>query len=436
MQLSRSFFITIVLLFTLTCVGTDPLSSPDSSAITMNITLPRGETTVEMQSGLAKAVSITSVTVTVTASDMDDITESLTIGSGGETATGTVEVPKGDDRTFAVECRDGSNVLQYSGSTTQDINDDAETVSITTEGHYPTASTLTITDYGATSVTLSWDRNTDPDFASYEIVRASSATDITSSSTRTSLTTISTQSTTSYVDATVSASTTYYYAVIVWDTEGMGMRSGAESVETPAAVIYQEFSDEGPWEIPDNDYIARYFTDNTFAPVNAVVDSVKYRLRVSPTGDPEDYGNFWCGDYQIYIYSSYTTTHEEDDLVYDNLGGWSDDGYDDDIDDDYDIYLNWRKSTHFNGEYANQYWGIYIVDNYLGDSGELDYIQFRIYYSAGAQSPGWKGDRTGTDGFNGDTSEGVISLRIPAGTTAGATGAGASSGISIEKVRF
>ncbi len=214
------------------CSTDDPLSSSGASTITLRINLPNGEFPHDAVTGLPKIVAITSVTVTVTAADMEDIVESLTIS--GETASGTIEVPKGKARSFSIECKDGSGILQYSGSTTQDILNDIETVTITTEGHYPSASTLTITGFNAVSVALSWTTSTDVDFASYELVRAATGADLTSSLTRESIVEITAKSTTTYIDEDVTLDSTYYYAVIVWDTEGLGRRSTAVGVQTPS----------------------------------------------------------------------------------------------------------------------------------------------------------------------------------------------------------
>ena len=361
----------------LSCTG-NPLLSRGSSAIMLSITLPRGEHFSEAGVSLSKAVTITQVTISVTGEDMDNIDEDLAISSDGQTASGTVEVPKGDARTFEVECRDGGGILQYSGSTTQDILEDAETVTITTEGHYPSASVLSVSNFGATFVSLAWSQSTDADFASYELVRAGSETSIGSSATRTSITSITSRNTTTYTDNSVNDNTTYYYAVIVWDTEGLGLRSSAQSVRTPVLDVVQEFSDTGPWVIPDNSWISRFFVDNNFAPFGSVVTNLEYRLRVHDTGDP---GTFWAGDYEIYIYSSFTTGFQLDDLVYDNLGTRTDGGFDDDAEDDSDIDLNWRTTNFFNGENPNQYWGVYVSDNILGDSGQLAYIELKIHYT-------------------------------------------------------
>lgn len=365
-----------LLLFSLACLQDNPLTSRDTSVIKLSINLPS-----DTGKSLAKAAAIISVTVTVTADDMDDIEESLDIS--GQTASGTLKVPRGEDRTFAVECRDGNGIIQYSGSATQDILKKSETVTIITEGHYPSASTLTITGITFSAVTLAWTQNTDSDFQAYDIYRSLSAgVDINSDF----ITTISGQSTVSYVDDTVSPNTTYYYRVRVTDTEDLDSWSNEVSGQTPAMVeMMQVLSALGPWLIPDNGSRSIWFNDNNFAPSDAVVANVEYRLRIDDTGSDL---NFWCGDYEIYISSSPSPDALEDTLVYDNLGSWTDGGFDDDAEDDSDIYLNWRSTSYFNGEDPNQYWGIYIVDNMSGDSGQLDYLEYRIHYLAPSSSPG------------------------------------------------
>ena len=290
MRLTRLFFVITVLLAGLACLTDNPLSGPETSSITLSINLPSGEGIPDTGTGLAKAMAITSVTVTVTADDMENIEESLDIS--GETASGTLEVPRGYDRTFTIECQDANGILQYSGSVTQDILEKSETVEITTEGHYPSASTLTITSFDAVSVALSWIENTDMDFASYELVRAGTAEDIESSSTRESIVTITSKATTTYADATVSPNTSYYYAIIVWDTEGMGMRSDAEGVLTPD--LLEISYDDGSWEDYDwgneaGDRFDMLFSSPTYP---CYIRSIKLYLRDESGFD---------GNYRVYI---------------------------------------------------------------------------------------------------------------------------------------
>jgi len=217
-------------------------------------------------------------------------------------------------------------------------------------------------------------------------VRASSAGNLVSSSTRESIVTITSKTTTTHTDNSVSHNTRYYYAIIVRDTEDMDTPSSSVSVLTLGAVaMVQNFSDAGPWAIPDLSSLDIYFLNNNFAPDDSRVTNVEYRLRIDDTGD-ENY--FWCEDYQVYLSSSVFAGVSPDNLVYDNLGGWFDNGYDDDPENDSDIYLNWRSTSYFNGENPNQYWGCIVIDTYAGDSGQLDYLELSIYYDAPSSSPG------------------------------------------------
>ena len=438
MRLSRLFFVVAILLASFSCDRDNPLFSPHSGDITLSITLPQGEARLGTINRLGKVVAITTVTITVTASDMETIEKSLSISSDGNTASGTIEVPKGDARTFAIEAKDGSGIVQYSGSTTQDILNNSETVTIITEGHYPSASSITITGFNAQAVGLSWAANADADFDAYEVVRVGPAEALTSSSTWTSIAVFTNRSTTAYTDTTVSQNNNYYYAVVVWDTEDLGWQSAAKNVTTPREFLYTD----SPLFIPDDGWAYSYYIDNSFAPSGAVVTKVEYQVRIDDTGDPT---TFWSGDYQIYISSSTAPLASPDDaLVYNNLGDWTDGGFDDDIDDDTDIWLNWRSTSYFNGESPNQYWGVYIIDNLTGDAGQMDYIDLRIYYRV---------PTAGKAVVEGQVSSGSITMtglddgvaryelrtvdkgQTTGNTRAGAGSRGAGAGVRIEKLR-
>ncbi|MFQ6674830.1 MAG: hypothetical protein ACE5LH_00650 [Fidelibacterota bacterium] len=205
----------------------------------MAMNLDREEGEFRGSPTLAKSVVVARVVLTVSASDMETIEKDLALSSDRKTASGSVEVPRGKARKFTVEAIDANGVTQYSGSTTHDIEDDVETVSITTEGHYPTPVSLSVTGVGLNSVELEWTRNSDVDFEEYELYRSTSSTvDLTS----TRVTVISQQATTSYVDGTVDLNTSYSYRMIVWDTEGLGFWSSV--VTAPAEWGYDDNSFE------------------------------------------------------------------------------------------------------------------------------------------------------------------------------------------------
>ena len=370
----RPVLISIFLLLLPTgCEVFNPLNN--SSDVVLSIKLPSKDLAGGEPASLGKVLAITRVILKVTASDMEDITATLDVA--GSTASGTVEVPKGTGRKFSVECFDASGNLQYSGETTADIDDVAIQVSITTKGHYPTGSLLSVDSFTFSEVVLSWSKNNDPDFSSYELVRAASANGLGSSSSRTRLAIYSSRDIQSYVDSTVSQNTAYFYGVIVWDTEKLGWLS------TPILVITPRFmsSTIGPIDIPDLGSNGIYFLDNSFAPSDAVVTSFIYTIRVDDAGNPD---TFWTSDYEIYLSTSESAGLVADVLVWDNLGGKTDGGDDDDTADDSDIFLFRRVTFEFNGEPANQFWGVYVFDEVGGDTGVLDFIRLEIYYSAGS----------------------------------------------------
>ena len=113
----------------------------------------------------------------------------------------------------------------------------------------------------------------------------------------------------------------------------------------------------------------------TCAPAGSYVTNVEYRLRIDDQGDPN---NFFCGDYEISIESDMGGLL----LVYDNLGLDTDGGYDDDPEDDSDIYLNWRSTSYFNGETPNQTWWVKAEDTMSSDVGQMDYFSFYVYWNS------------------------------------------------------
>jgi hypothetical protein len=98
------------------------------------------------------------------------------------------------------------------------------------------------------------------------------------------------------------------------------------------------------------------------APAEAYVTAVLYRVDVQPKGDPED---FWCRDYEIYL-SNDTHGGPVDHLcVWDNEGGKTDEGQDDDPEDDSSIFLQRLLPTAFDDEPVNQKWYVCVRDNVI-----------------------------------------------------------------------
>jgi C1A family cysteine protease len=136
-------------------------------------------------------------------------------------------------------------------------------------------------------------------------------------------------------------------------------------------------------QIPDLDnYWISMWTTETL-PTGAEVTDLQYRVRIddinSSTGED---GTFYCGDYEIYLSSEAHGAPNKYLLVYNNLGDRTDNGYDDDADDDSDIYLNMRSTSAFNGEDPAQRFCMWIEDTQSGDYGLVNYVEFDIYWEA------------------------------------------------------
>lgn len=138
--------------------------------------------------------------------------------------------------------------------------------------------------------------------------------------------------------------------------------------------------------IEDNSGSAQYYRlRNLIAPAGAWVTNLSYRLRISDEGN----GAIYCGDYELWLFSG-DVAYEN--LVYNNLGGATDGGWDDDTADDSDIYLNWRQTSYFNGQNPNQWWGVIAWDNLSGDDGKLDYIEFRVDWESPSSGDAYEPD--------------------------------------------
>ena len=84
----------------------------------------------EVNPGLPKPMNLTTITtvrVTVNGPGMSEINKNLSIS--GNQATGTLTIPKGENRHFLVEGLD-NNIVLFSGETTKTLSNDKETVII------------------------------------------------------------------------------------------------------------------------------------------------------------------------------------------------------------------------------------------------------------------------------------------------------------------
>ena len=156
-------------------------------------------------------------------------------------------------------------------------------------------------------------------------------------------------------------------------------------LEFTTGVIAEPIDDLEFWDQP--------FRTALTLPDDAYVTNVEYKTRVSYVSEPT---TFACEDYEIYLYSERLIPIGIYYNVYDNLGSLTDGGYDDDEEDDRDIYLNWRSTDYFNGDDPSGWWGARVEDNMILYSGKIDYFNYRIYWETPKPNltftnpPGWE----------------------------------------------
>ncbi len=237
--MKRIFIIIVFIsLALLSCSRKTPLSVNDgSSTVSFQILFHDNMQSLSGIRSLSKSMEITSVVVTVSASDMTTLTKEMTRSE--DTFTGTLSVPMGNSRKFQIEALDAADIVQYSGSTTQDISQAEEQVNIQLSGIYPDPVALQISGYSGSSVTLSWSASTATDFGFYRITRTTS--NISHDINDHSYTDISSQSTVTFTDENVTPGNTYYYVLWVVDTEGLGYGSSVQTVTTPTYLFKANF---------------------------------------------------------------------------------------------------------------------------------------------------------------------------------------------------
>jgi hypothetical protein len=114
-------------------------------------------------------------------------------------------------------------------------------------------------------------------------------------------------------------------------------------------------------------YPGRFWLTGESPPEDATVTRVQYAVHIAED-EYDESGDFRCSDYEVYID---TDTDDTDPgvCVYDNRGGVTDGGYDDDPENDADIDLQWRETHAFDGQPAMQTWRLCIADTTPGGAG-------------------------------------------------------------------
>ncbi len=108
----------------------------------------------------------------------------------------------------------------------------------------------------------------------------------------------------------------------------------------------------------------------TWAPEGAVVTKVQYKLAIRGA-------SLRCSDYEVSLDNDPCDTNPGV-VVYDNLGGFTDGGYDDDPETDRDIELDWRETHAFDGQSVHQDWTVCVADTVWAYSGYVTDLCLRI----------------------------------------------------------
>lgn len=295
--LNKSRYFIFLLLFIpifITC-SRDPFSPLNgNSSVIINFTMKDDRNGESLNLNiLHKTTAIAKVTLTIEAGDISTISKELS--QSGNNWAGTVDVKKGNNRTFKIAAKDVNNVTQYEGTTTANLQNDTENISITLTPLYPTAVSLSVTSTTSTSVSLSWTKNYDSDFYAYWIYRSTTGTiDPYNSSQK--VKEIKDKTTTNYIDNNLTSNITYYYAVYVIDTENLGSRSNLVNAKTSQNAVRLTY-DDGSFEktinstTPKNGFLVKF--SPTFTP--CYIDSIHFYL----TDNSGENGN-----YRVSIYNS------------------------------------------------------------------------------------------------------------------------------------
>ena len=135
------------------------------------------------------------------------------------------------------------------------------------------------------------------------------------------------------------------------------------------------------YPIPDKDDAKSKITF-TSAPTGAEVTKVKYSCRIET---PSDLFYGGPGDFVLDIRPrSFAQTY----VVWNQLGGHTDQGHDDDTPDDEDIYLSNRwLYSFYDGHPVNQDWWLRATDKALFNTGTIDYFKLWVYYCVQPSAP-------------------------------------------------
>ena len=125
--------------------------------------------------------------------------------------------------------------------------------------------------------------------------------------------------------------------------------------------------------------ISYYSMTASGAPEWATVTGVEFSTLIEGNGE----GTFSCWDFQLALFHGAPGEHY---IFWMNFGDpitGSDDNFDDDPENDWDIEINNWHTNSFNGQNPNGNWGISCYDMLWGDAGWMRYLRIRIYWEEG-----------------------------------------------------
>ncbi len=205
----------------------------------------------------ATATTVQSVVLTVTSENEVLVSKELTVN--GNTASGTISILPGENRVFTAEAIDNNGVIQWQGSTTQDIIE-TFTVNIELNPVLPSQNNL-LGESVERLAKLTWNQNSDQDFYSYKIFRSQSDTLLGSL-----ISEFTSRSIISFSDSTVFEGKTYYYTLVITDTEGLEVTTKVVEITIPiippdASILHVKLENNSAvlnWSINQNDDFFRY----------------------------------------------------------------------------------------------------------------------------------------------------------------------------------
>ena len=144
-------------------------------------------------------------------------------------------------------------------------------------------------------------------------------------------------------------------------------------VFSPSAEVYQYGFNGDIISIPDDDGSgscgsARSTINITGAPSDSVVTKARYRIQVNHP---------YVGDLYIFLMNAIWSY---DWTVWWRNGSSDDGGYDDDPEDDQDIYMDRWINDAWDGDPVNQSRILLVDDCALGNTGYIDFFELWVYY--------------------------------------------------------